>query len=296
MRLQEQLNLLGVSLEKTRIQANKLSNGSIKIINMKELNEGISIIQDLDYLHPELKKIMEVDFFYNYVNDELILTPELYSTLTNFFNQLRTKIKITYDLIQTLLPEEDELSINIKLPNHNSLQDISSDLLTIDKILNQILTHKEINSGYSFKNFDVGSSWICLVIASGLALKFIAGLVWSACVIRKKKIECDILVEHAKTLTIKNESLQDIVDGQKKLLETLTHSEAENLLEENNIGNTDPEFLKRLIYAITQTAELINKGAEIHPALYAPEDSKNLFPDFKNLNLIESKTKLIKDN
>jgi hypothetical protein len=47
---------------------------------------------------------------------------------------------------------------------------------------------------------------------------------------------------------------------------------------------------------IKDLAGLIEKGAEIHPALTAPEDVKNLFPDFTKLELIESKQKLIPEN
>jgi hypothetical protein len=39
--------------------------------------------------------------------------------------------------------------------------------------------------------------------------------------------------------------------------------------------------------------ELIEKGAEVHPALMAPENVKNLYPDFKKLGSVESKIKQI---
>ena len=49
--------------------------------------------------------------------------------------------------------------------------------------------------------------------------------------------------------------------------------------------------LERVKYTIKEFAEMIEKGAEIHPALQAPESVQNLFRDFKNVSKIESKIK-----
>jgi hypothetical protein len=42
-------------------------------------------------------------------------------------------------------------------------------------------------------------------------------------------------------------------------------------------------------------SELIQKGVEIQPSLHTPENVSNLFPNYKLLNLIESKTKQIEN-
>ncbi|GAL79539.1 hypothetical protein JCM19274_2047 [Algibacter lectus] len=42
-------------------------------------------------------------------------------------------------------------------------------------------------------------------------------------------------------------------------------------------------------------SSLIEKGAEIHPALNQPEKVTNLFPDMKKLNIIESRIKKLEE-
>lgn len=296
MRLHEQLLLLENNFDKIKITGKQLPQGAFIIHNIKDINNGINELLKLPYLKDELQVLINLEYFYNFNTDQLKLDPDQYKKTSTYLRNLHNKMSIAHSIINLLIPDEDELTLNIKLPKYNSLHEMSNDLKLIDKILNQVLTHSEISSGYNFINFDVGSEWICLAIKTIAAYHLIAGIIWAACVIRKKKIEGDILVEQAKSLSLKNESIEDLVQAQKILLDTLTKSEAENLIVQNNIGNTDPEFFNRIIFAITQTADLINRGAEIHPALNTPEDSKNLFPDYNKIDLIESKIKLLEED
>jgi hypothetical protein len=68
------------------------------------------------------------------------------------------------------------------------------------------------------------------------------------------------------------------------------HLERETFGEEEN-----PERLERIKHAIKSLQELIEKGAEIRPALLAPEQVTNLFPDFKKLHAVESHIKQISE-
>lgn len=70
----------------------------------------------------------------------------------------------------------------------------------------------------------------------------------------------------------------------------MIESEATNIYNENFKGD-NPEQIERLKHSIKLLSEQIDKGAEIHPALNAPENVKNLFPDTKNIATIESKIK-----
>lgn len=66
--------------------------------------------------------------------------------------------------------------------------------------------------------------------------------------------------------------------------------EAVHISSEHFHENT-PENIERIKNSITTFADLIGKGAEIHPALVAPENVSNLFPDPTKLIGVESKIK-----
>jgi hypothetical protein len=83
-------------------------------------------------------------------------------------------------------------------------------------------------------------------------------------------------------------------EASKKQLDLLVEAEAQNL-QANYYSGEDPERIQRLILSIESMSKLIDKGTEIYPNLLASESLKSVFPSFKNLNLIESKTKQIKN-
>ncbi|KAF0178855.1 MAG: hypothetical protein FD161_1614 [Limisphaerales bacterium] len=79
------------------------------------------------------------------------------------------------------------------------------------------------------------------------------------------------------------------------MLALLVEGEAKNIAAEHLKGEVSPETLERVKFSLREFSAMIEEGAEIHPALQAPESVKNLFPNFKDLMGIESRTKLIED-
>ena len=65
-------------------------------------------------------------------------------------------------------------------------------------------------------------------------------------------------------------------------------------VENENFKSTAPERTERLKYAIKTFSELFQNGAEVHPALCAPEQANSVFPEMKNQLGIERRTKLLK--
>ena len=74
----------------------------------------------------------------------------------------------------------------------------------------------------------------------------------------------------------------------------MLNAEATHINSEH-FQNNSPENIERIKNSIKIFSELIDKGAEIHPALIAPEQVSNLFPDIKNLLGLESKIKRISE-
>ena len=67
-----------------------------------------------------------------------------------------------------------------------------------------------------------------------------------------------------------------------------------NLYNENFEGDNN-EQIERLKLSIKMFSNLIDKGAEIHPALNQPESVKNLYPKMDNLQALESKIKKLEE-
>ncbi|MDP3441278.1 MAG: hypothetical protein Q8T08_00315, partial [Ignavibacteria bacterium] len=197
---------------------------------------------------------------------------------TNFLNVLLTTV-----------PEEDVNSINIKLPPVNDFDELSKVSREIHIGLSQVIFNDEINGQTKIVSVENGSIWLNVFVGAS-AVTVIASLVWSSAVIYKKIQEGKLLAEQVRGLKVKNDSLEDILKAQKAETDLMIQAEAEHISSEYFQENI-PENIERIKNSITTFAELIGKGAEIHPALVAPENVSNLFPDPTKLIGVESKIK-----
>ncbi|MBS4063364.1 MAG: hypothetical protein KGZ74_02340 [Chitinophagaceae bacterium] len=74
-------------------------------------------------------------------------------------------------------------------------------------------------------------------------------------------------------------------------MKNILESEAESIALKH-YNHKDPETVERLKLSIASIAELIDKGAKILP-MNQSEDVQKAFPDYSQLNLIESTIKQI---
>ncbi len=298
MRFQDQYSILKKSIDLLTLKTNTIQSAAgtrIKINDVNKLNEAITSLEDFSYLKKEVEVIKNYNILNTLNTDAITMNSDTFNVFNRDVNNLKNKINSNLLILESNFVYTEKNTLCIKLVEHDSLKDLAAELETIDKIIMQVLTHKDINTNYKFSSFDIGSSWVYIILGSELALNLLAGLVWAACVIRKKWKEGSILEETIKGMKVKNESLEDIRKAKKKLEDELISKEADNLLSTFDLDNTNNEYKNRLIYSITELAKLINDGVQVHPSLMAPEESKNLFPDYKNLDFIESKTKLIEE-
>ena len=191
-------------------------------------------------------------------------------------------------LLKTV-PEEDLDSINIKLPEVNDFDELSKVSREIHLGLTQIIFNDEIKGQTKIVSVENGSIWLNVLVGS-TAVGVIASLVWSSAVIYKKIQEGKLLEQQVRGLKVKNDSLEDILKAQKAETELMISAEAQHI-DSEHFKEKAPENIERIKNSITTFADLIGRGAEIHPALVAPESVSNLFPDPTKLVNLESKIK-----
>jgi hypothetical protein len=194
------------------------------------------------------------------------------------------------------LPETKDDHVRIKLPVPSNFGVLVRSLSLVEKALSQNITAPGINGRVDVVRWETGSFWITLAVGSIIAVGFVGSLAWAAAVVAKKMQEARLVAEHVRSLEIKNESLQEIESAQGALLKIMVESEAKHLQQEYFKNEPDPERTERLKFAVASLGELIADGAEVHPALNAPEAVTNLFPNFHNLIGIVSKVKQIPEN
>lgn len=256
----------------------------------------------LNQFRKAINQLEETGLFKNEIQairNSAIFTTAKDSLSLNFTEgrQLKIQIDEIIKLVTALSTTISEIggevnpdSISIKFPSVTDFDDLSKVSSEFHKIINQAVVNDQINGQVRIDNVENGSIWLDVYLGSTAAVSLIGGLAWASAVIYKKIQEGKLITEHVKSLKIKNESLKEIQEKQKDALNLMIDAEAKNLYNENFDGDNN-EQIERLKNLIRLLSNLIEQGAEVHPALNQPENVKNLFPKMNQLQSVESKIK-----
>lgn len=287
--------LLEDNIPRLKVEERSTAQG-FELTGLPDAIDALINLETLDFLSNDINQIKNLSSIYYCRLPKVIVENSTYTIFTNPFNSIRIKCNAVLQGINQAIPEQNPYSISVKLPPINNLSDLSKFTSELDKTLNQAITNDYINGQVQLQNFDSGSYWYEIILGSEAALVFIGSLVWSAAVIRKKIYEGDLVKQRVRALDVKNAGLEAIEKALEDKLKQDCETEARILVEQNNLKNYDPEFLERLKHSVLTMAKLLIQGAEIHQPIIAPEEVKNLFPDYSKLELIESKTKFLPKN
>lgn len=225
-------------------------------------------------------------------NDHLETDPNTVSKITGTARSIVGRLSVIGAFIQGMkVPDAKDDQVVIRLPT-SDLKQLADDTALLTKALGQVILNSKVNGRTDVAHVEHGS--IALILTVGVtAVVAIGSLAWAGAVVFRKIQEGRILEKQVEALAIKNESLKEVKDAQARLLKELTEQEARHLDCEIFGDDADPERLERIKFSINALATLIERGAEISPALTAPESVRNLFPNFSKVGLVESRIKQI---
>ena len=262
---------------------------SLTFYNLNSIRNTISLLEHLK-LFERTTDALHQSFIYTTSSDNASVNMQeglvVKTTLTN----LLVAIESLSQALEVTVPPEDSKSINVKLPHVEDFEDLSNVSKDLHIALTQVLYIDEIGGKVKIEGVENVSIWINILVGGTEAVSLVAGLAWSAAVIYKKVLEGKAVAQYVRSLTIKNESLDDILNAQKASTALLIQAEAEHIQSDHFHDNL-PENVERIKNSIKLLSDLIEKGAVIQPALMAPEEVKNLFPDLNNVTNLESKIK-----
>jgi hypothetical protein len=258
------------------------------IQNTKKALHGL---EEIDIFKDAIQQLKDSALYQTHT-DKLKVAIEEFRKISETFDEVAYGCYYLKKVLDKSLSEISPNSISIKLPRIVDFDDMSKILLDLNKAITIPVVDKKINGKIKIEYVESGSIWLIVALGTPLAVGLIGSICWSSAVINKKRQEAKMFEEHVKTLELNNQNQKNLIDAQQKQLSLLLNAEASNIVNEyyKEINN---EQIERLKLSIETLGRLILKGAEVHPALNSPEEVRNLFPDFKKLNLIESKIKSI---
>lgn len=294
MRLKEIERLLqNINFNEVRIGMENRQLSKPDLTNIIAFKKFIEIIENIEVYEDEIK-FLKHSSIYTTTHNALELSKKEAYQISNTSNYLINSTQSLKQVFKKLLPNSDEQSISVKLPEPSDFKELNKTMVTFQKTIAQVIVNDEINGVTKINNWEFGSFWIEIILGTQAAVALISSIAWSAAVISKKFNENKILEQTVRSMEIKNDSLTDILESQKKMTSKFIENEAQSVLD-NHFTKKEPEQFERLKSAIKTFAKLIQDGAEIHPSLVAPEKVQNLFPNYKKLDSITTQIKQIED-
>lgn len=292
MRFRDMREILKKNIQRLALVVSDASGG-VAVGNIDATVTALIELKEIDAFRKDILFLEDIKSIFNSKLEPTVVPKDEWNKFNNRLEVVKLKGVAIIDAIDQTIIQCDDTSISIKLPPLKTLTEMKSYLGSFETALNQAVTNEQIKGKVEVCNVEAGSIWVDISLGSTLAVSLVAYLAWAGAVIRKKYYEGNIFREMAEKQAINAGAMRAFEEGMEKLINITCEAEAKNILSEFNIplDNNNSESLERAKYTIKTFAELIQKGAEIHPSLAAPEDVKNLFPDFTKLGLIESKVK-----
>jgi len=231
--------------------------------------------------------------------DTLEFTNEDFSKLYTATSTVSTLVPTLISALNELNGNEKPYTIYIKLPDTNDLVSAAQTLVEINKIISQVINHPSIGGHLTLTSWQNGSLWIELAVGSSLAVHTIGKLVNSAALAYREILKNRYLEEQVNAVAVRAASMEDLRVALQKNLQLLIDAEARQLYNGYIAGNKEDagnenDQIERIKYSIKTLSELLDKGAEIHPSLLAPQEEQKLFPDMKALPKLLSDIKQLK--
>jgi hypothetical protein len=291
MKIKELRNVFSELMTELSIGFKQNPNNITEFSGLKNFRTAISKLETTKLLTNETNNIRKSAIFITN-NDTTTLNSAEGNNLKLQTDNLIKLVKSLNDTFEKLGGEINDNSVSIKLPEVTDFDDLSRFSSDFHKVLNQSIVNEQINGQVRIDSVENGSIWLDVYLGSAAAVTLIGGLAWASAVVFKKIQEGRLFEKHVQSLGIKNESIKEIQLKQKEALDLMIDAEANNLYNDNFEGDNN-EQIERLKLSIKMFSNLIDKGAEIHPALNQPESVKNLYPEMSNLKSLESKIKKI---
>lgn len=257
--------------------------------NLIELKDAINELSDIDFIKQQIDILKLSALFKNY-KDEDVFTSTENGKIRSAIEELRIGLTFLLNYYNSAITSGENV-IEIKLPATKSFDDLLTATNDLKKAIEMPILDSNTGGNVEILTAENGSIWIIISVGTIAAVNLVASICWAAAVIRKKMAEARIYEAHTKTLDLKNEVMQLLVEAQKNQLQNIMQAEAEAIaLKHYDIK--DPETIARLKLSLETTADLIDRGAKILPNS-KDEDIRKSFPDYSRLALIESSIKQI---
>jgi len=248
---------------------------AFNVKNYADAVAALNILDEQDWNELDYSPVESVVKKHPPDNEESQLTQEEFTQLNTYVSALNAKLPYFVSILASIVKEQDEKVINIKLS-----EDIKSlsGLSNLNKRLETIFKIFKIDGEFEFNGFDKGTDWyvistvgyssyLCLILGLDIAKRFFET---KELYFKSKKAELDY-----KASLEKNEKYSEslFLAYREKRLELEVEEdaiEASKKIADTN-GKTPEELQTHIILGVKELVKELGEGTEFHLSLNPPE-------------------------
>ena len=208
--------------------------------------------------------------------DALLENPD-YSNLQRYVSEINQYIPVFYGLLETMVPDQEEHIINVKLSDAQakSLTTLSG----MNKDLETLLKTITVDGDYVFKGFDVGTSWYVILITGGVAYKLIVAAIDLAQkffgAVEKYYNAKEARLHYLAALK-KEPTKKELEEYAAKVIDLKLEASIEDIVTKLGIDQNDRESRTKVKIAVNMMIKQMEKGTEFHLSLNPPKYAKEI--------------------
>lgn len=265
-----------------------------RVTSPKSINKAINKIKKYGFIDNELDKLKKSYLvIYENRDDTITVQKHIAEGYRRILEAIVSKVSAVLDAISYSLEEQKENMISVKLPPYTDLKKVSRFINDIDNFVRTVLPPNQ-QTEIKLNNFDTGSNWIELVLSTSRDIIIIGEFIKYTTIFSKKYLSGSIKNEKEieQSDVLKDEVRSVMLQGLKDLREQNAKLCVTDLLQNGKIDVTEigelQEYKNGLVIQMLKMGSYIVEGAEVRPALNAPEEVKEEFPQVEEYKQIQS--------
>lgn len=266
------------------------------IKNYVEIIEALDFLSDQKWNESDFTQVSQIKEGKELKNPTQ-LTQDEYNQLNAYINAVNQKLPLYYSILETMVKEQEELAINIKLPE-GKIKSLS-ELSELNSRLEKILKLFNVDGQFEFVGFDKGTDWYEILAKGVLSNGFLICCLKTAQEYLKTKQEYfkSKKAELDYKAGLKNDDKpteKGLVEYSENRLQLDVQNRINKAIDDLGTGSkTKPELMSQLIKGTQNLINELDDGTEFHlslnPPNYANEQNGLLEIDYKNLQAIKAK-------
>lgn len=292
MRLRVMQNILTENLEELKVEIANV-NSQYEIKDFQNLSRALREVTEFKFLSKEKARLEGITVYHS-KNERTVVDNSTLNEFRGIIDSMILKINTVITAIEEAIPEQDQKSISIKLPDFADLVKISNFIKEINTILNQSLVGK-YKGTIKLQNFDTGTNWIEIVLSNQDAIVFFGQIVNVATnLLKVEYLKWKETEQNIRALVIENDAKEIVLEGLKNEFKAKAELNAKMLAESAEITENQIEYQAHLTKNIMNLTEFLSIGVEVHTALNAPEPVQEAFPNVEETKqIVEHTIKLL---